>query len=45
MTKAELDALERMLAFLRDREDFPQADVDLLNDYVWGIYSTGCEPK
>ena len=45
MTKEELDALERMLAYLRDDPKFSQADVDLLNDYVWGVYSTGSEPK
>jgi hypothetical protein len=45
MSKEELDALERALAFLRDREDFSQSDVDLLNDYLWGLYSTGSVPK
>ena len=45
MSKEELDALERMLAYLRDDPNFPQGDVDLLNDYVWGVYSTGSAPK
>ena len=48
MTKKELEALDTLLLYItndgwkyKDSEEL----VNILYDYVWGLYSTGSEPK
>jgi hypothetical protein len=54
MNKEELDALGRVVSYLMDDEKLaeykgffrhPNDDVEMLNDYLWGVYSTGSVPK
>jgi hypothetical protein len=54
MTKAELDALARVVFYLMDEDKLaeykgsfrhPNNDVEMLNDYLLGLDSTGSYPK
>lgn len=48
MTKEELEALDTLLKYITlDGWEYKDSDklVNILFDYVWGIYSTGSEPK
>jgi hypothetical protein len=54
MTKAEADALMRVVAYLLDEDRLaeykgsfrhPKNDVEILNDYLLGLDSTGSYPK
>ncbi len=48
MTKEELRALDTLLLYItNDGWKYKDSEklVDILYDYVWGLYSTGSEPK
>jgi hypothetical protein len=48
MTKKELEALDTLLLYItNDGWKYKDSEklTDILFDYVWGLYSTGSEPK
>jgi hypothetical protein len=45
MSREEFMSLVKAVEFLKGREDFPQIYADVLDDYVRGLLSMGCEPK
>ena len=48
MTKEELKALDTLLLYItNDGWEYKDSEklVNILYDYVWGLYSTGSEPK